>query len=161
VKRSLGSLTLALLLPLVLVFGVLRPFVAEIFRIPSQSMSPTLRAGDRVMVAKSEVLFGSPRRTDLIAFRATKPERAVFVKRLVAIAGDTVAIWDGVLYVNRRPQNESYVNLGLNDSTFYGPERVPANHVFVLGDNRSNSIDSRVIGPVPVSDVLGRVLFRF
>jgi signal peptidase I len=82
------------------------------------------------------------------------------VKRVVALAGDRVGLADGRLVVNGQRQSEDYVDLASVDSVYFGPEVVPAGSVFVLGDDRADSVDSRDYGPVPLDRVLGRVLWR-
>jgi signal peptidase I len=84
----------------------------------------------------------------------------LLIKRVVAVAGDSVGIADGVLTVNDKPMRESFVDYNLMDATYFGPVHVPSRTVFVMGDNRSDSVDSRTFGPVPVSDIVGRVLLR-
>lgn len=157
-RGSAFDLLLMMFLAVVLVFGVIRPFVAEVFLIPSESMSPTLKVGDSVLALKFAYRFTEPRRGDLAVF--SDPEGELTIKRIVGLPGDRVATRDGVLYVNGEPKRESYVDYELTDSTFYGPEKVPAGHVYVMGDNRSNSKDSRVFGPVAEEDLLGRVVLR-
>lgn len=155
--RGLLEFALILFLCVVLMFGVVRPFVAEVFRIPSESMSPTLEVGDSVLAAKFAYRVADPERGDLAVFNG--PDGTT-IKRVVALPGDTVAVRDGVLVVNGEPKREPYVDYNLTDSSFFGPERVPAGHVFVMGDNRSNSRDSRAFGPVPEEDLTGKVLLR-
>lgn len=147
-----------LVLCLALVFGVVRPFGVEAFRVASGSMAPTLRAGDHVLADKLSYRFGDPRRGDLVVFRG--PGGGVMIKRVVGLPGDAVAVRDGVLHVNGGRVAEPYVNRGLNESNFFGPERVPEGHVFVMGDRRENSEDSREFGPVRREDLIGRVLLR-
>lgn len=139
-------------------FGFVRPFVAEAFRIPSESMAPTLQAGDSVLVNKFVYRFTAPERGDVVLFQDAE-DRAT-IKRVVGLPGDRVAVWDGVLRVNTEPRREPYVDYALADSTFFGPEEVPEGHVFVMGDNRTNSEDSRTFGPVPEEDLRGKVVFR-
>jgi signal peptidase I len=155
--RGLIEFALILVLCVILMFGVVRPFVAEVFRIPSESMSPTLETGDSVLAAKFAYRLAEPERGDLAVF--DRPD-GMTIKRVVGLPGDTVGIRDGVLVVNGEPQREPYVDYNLTDSSFFGPEKVPAGHVFVMGDNRSNSRDSRVFGPVPEEDLTGKVLLR-
>ncbi len=156
--RSPLDFILILALSLVFIFGFVRPFVAEIFRIPSESMSPTLEVGDSVLAVKLAYRFGEPRRGDLAVFE--DPEGELAIKRVVGLSGDRMAVRDGVLYVNGKRKRESYVDYELTDSTFYGPEKVPSDHVYLMGDNRSNSKDSRVFGPVSEGDLLGEVVMR-
>lgn len=146
-----------LALCLLLFFGIVRPFVAEIFFIPSGSMAPTLKAGDRVLADKLAYRLSDPRRGDVVVFEA---EGALNVKRVAGLAGDTVEIRDGVLHVNGRTRVEPYVNRRLNDGNFFGPAEVPEGHVFVLGDNRQNSLDSRSLGPIPEERLMGEVRLR-
>lgn len=142
-----------------LIFGFVRPFVAEPFGITTDSMDPTLRAGDSVLAVKFVYRLGEPRRGDVVLFEAPN-DGAPTIKRVVGLPGDTVAVRDGVLFVNGEKKWEGYVDYGLTDSTFLGPAHVPEGHVYLMGDNRVNSLDSRSYGPVPEADLLGRVLLR-
>jgi signal peptidase I len=134
-----------------------REYVAEPFAIPSESMAPTLRPGDHVLVEKLSYRFGPPRRGDLVVFKAPDGG-ALAVKRIVGLAGDRVAIVDGVLAVNGRLQRETYVDQRRVDSVYFGPVVVPSGDVFVMGDNRADSHDSRDYGAVPRRSLIGRVL---
>jgi signal peptidase I len=134
-------------------------FVAEPFAVPSESMEPTLRRGDHVLVDKLAYRLRSPRRGELAVFRAPDTG-AVSLKRVVAVAGDRVAIEDGVLVVGGRPPREPYVDHRRIDSVYFGPVVVPPSGVFVLGDNRGDSHDSRDFGAVPARALIGRVLAR-
>ena len=143
-----------------LVFGVVRPFVAEVLFIPSGSMAPTLEAGDRVLADKIAYRLADPRRGDLTVFEAPGEGGGLSIKRVAGLAGDTVEIRDGVLHVNGEPWREPYVDRRLNDGNFFGPVEVPEGYVFVLGDNRSNSLDSRSLGPIPEESLTGKVSLR-
>jgi signal peptidase I len=142
---------------LVAVLVLVRIFVAEPFRIPSESMAPTLRPGDQTLVAK---LGGkSPRRGELVAFHSPQNDE-VMLKRVVAVAGDTVGLEDGVLVVNGRKVREAYADPKAIDSVYVGPVRVRAGTIFVLGDNRANSEDSRDFGAVRTDSIIGRAVAR-
>jgi signal peptidase I len=145
-----GALLLLLAVPV-------RAYVAEPFAIRSESMAPTLQPGDHVLVEKLSYRFGSPRRGDLVVFRSPDGGSPA-VKRIVGLAGDRVAIEDGVLAVNGHRQRESYVDQRQVDSVYYGPVVVPRGDVFVIGDNRADSHDSRDYGAVPRRSLIGRVL---
>ncbi|MEA2317894.1 MAG: signal peptidase [Solirubrobacteraceae bacterium] len=150
----------AALLLLVATLVVLRLAVAEPFRISSESMLPTLHSGDQVLVDKRAYRHtGSERRGDLAVLRAPRSGQ-ILLKRIVAVAGDTVAIKDGLLYVDGRLRNEPYVDQRAIDGLYFGPVRVPVRTVFVLGDNRANSEDSRAFGAVATGRLIGRVLAR-
>lgn len=152
------DLLVVLALSLIFVFGVVRPFVVEPFLIPSESMTPTLNPGDRVLAAKFVYLLAEPARGDLAVF---DEGGGAVIKRVVGLPGDVISVEDGVLVVKGEPVPEPYVEYGLTDSSFFGPETIPEGHVFVLGDNRSNSRDSRTMGPVSEGDLIGRAVLRF
>jgi signal peptidase I len=134
-------------------------FLVEPVRMSSNSMSPTLRAGDHVLVEKISHRSDHPHRRDIIAFRLPGSEQ-LLIKRVVGVAGDAVSIEDGVLVVNQAPVAEPFVDQNLMDATYFGPVTVPAHAVFVLGDNRPNSIDSRTFGTVSIENIAGRVVGR-
>jgi signal peptidase I len=121
-------------------------------------MRPTLRRGDDVLLDKLGPRLRDPRRRELVTF-ASPQDGALVLKRVVAVAGDTVEIRDAVLYVNDARVDEPEVDLAAFDATYFGPVCVPAGQVFVLGDNRAGSVDSRTYGGVDVDAVTGRVLF--
>jgi signal peptidase I len=146
--------------PVLVLVAVLLVTALEPLRVSSQSMSPTLVAGDQVLVDKLSVRWRPPAEGELVVFR--DPERhELVVKRVVAVSGRTVAIEDAELVVDGVVRHEPQVDLSRIDSTYFGPVVVPPDAVFVLGDNRSESIDSRTYGAVPLDDVVGRVVFTF
>ncbi|NMH93648.1 signal peptidase I [Pseudonocardia bannensis] len=131
----------------------------EPVRIPSNSMAPTLAAGDHVVLDHREF---TPARGDLIAF--TDPTGAtrdgLMVKRVAAVAGDEVGLEDGVLVVNGAAVVEPYADRSRLDGVYLGPLVVPAGKLFVLGDNRGDSVDSRTFGPIDAGTVEGRIELR-
>ena len=141
---------------------VFRSAIADWNHIPSGSMEPTLRVGDRVLVDQHAYAWrvpftrvhlaerAVPQAGDIITF-ASPVDGERLIKRVVAVAGDSVAARRGVLYVNRMPA-------GMAGHIEFGPVEVPAGHVFVMGDNRDNSFDSRFWGPLAVDRVYGRAL---
>jgi signal peptidase I len=154
-RRRNAPLVLGVAVVLALI--ALRAFVAEPFRIPSESMAPTLEPGDQALVTK---LGGAPARGDLVAFHAPRTGE-VMLKRVVAAGGDSVGIEDGVLVVNGRKQREAYIaDPDAIDSVYFGPVDVARGSLFVLGDNRANSEDSREFGAVPADRVIGRATAR-
>jgi signal peptidase I len=144
-----------------LVFGVVRPFVLEAFYIPSESMVPTLEVGDRVFVNKFVYRFGEPQRGDIVVFKSVEGGEEELIKRIVALPGDKIAVQDGVLFVNGEPQEEPYLNAQFSDSEHFGPTTVSGGEVFVMGDNRDNSRDSRFFGPVPIENIEGEAFVSF
>jgi len=157
-KKILDSLV-TLLISVVLVLGVVRPFMVEVFYIPTQSMAPTLEVGDRVLANKFIYRFSEPERGDIIIFESPDGE-TYLTKRVLGLPGDTIMVEHGSLYVNDERQREAYLNPDLPDESSFGPSEVPAGHVFVMGDNRANSADSRSIGPVPQDNIVGEAFLR-
>ena len=145
----------------VLVFGFVRPFVLEAFRIPSESMVPTLLVGDRVFVNKFIYRFTEPERGDVVVFESVNGREEDLIKRVVGVAGDEVEVRNGTLLVNGEAREEPYLNRGIPDDSFFGPTRLSEGEVFVMGDNRANSADSRVFGPVPLENIEGEAFAFF
>jgi signal peptidase I len=163
-KKSGGGVLeflIILLVSFVLVFGFVRPFIVEAFWIPSASMVPTLKYGDRVLVNKFIYRFTEPQRGDIIVFKSVEGDGQDLIKRVVGVPGDEIAVRGGKLFVNGEPQKEPYVNKKFPDRSFYAPTTVPKDHVFAMGDNRANSQDSRVFGPVPEQNIEGEAFLRF
>ena len=125
-------------------------------------MVPTLRVGDRVFVNKFVYRFWEPEKGDIVVFRSVEGDQEDLIKRVVALPGDKVAVRKGVLRVNGVTQNEPFTNKGFpDDGSFFGPTRVSEGTVFVMGDNRANSRDSRFFGPVPVENIEGEAFASF
>jgi signal peptidase I len=143
---------------LVGLFATVR-FVAEPMRVSSGSMTPTFRVGDEVVVGKVGGRASHPARGDVVVLRSPQDGRLV-IKRVAALGGQRVGVADGVLVVDGRRVKEPYVDRRRVDGTYFGPVRVPPGDLFVLGDQRDGSIDSRTFGPVPADALVGRVLFR-
>ncbi len=158
-RRPGLSRLLTVALVAVLALLAIRVVVAEPFAIPSDSMAPTLEPGDHVLVDKLAYRGGEPARGDLVVFRAPRSD-TILLKRVVAVEGQTVGIEDGRLVVDGRRPREPYTDPDAIDSVFFGPVRVPPGTVFVLGDNRLDSTDSRELGSVPVDRLIGRARAR-
>lgn len=145
---------------------LIEAFLIQAFWIPSESMTPTLNVDDRVLVNKRAYSFGDVGRSDIIVFE--RPEAAVrpgteddtndLIKRVVAVEGDTIESREGRVYVNGEPQDESYLEPGTPTSNL-PRQRIPEDHVFVMGDNRTNSDDSRIFGPVSEDDIVGKAFW--
>jgi signal peptidase I len=179
----LRELVIVVVLALSVAF-VVKTFVAQAFYIPSGSMLPQLQVGDRVVVSKLAYRLHDPRRGDIVVFDnprpvPTEPEslpvrvvRGVleavgiappstdeFIKRVLALPGETVEGREGRILVNGRELVEPYLPPGTTTADF-GPVSVPAGHLWVMGDNRANSADSRTFGPIAESSVVGRAAVR-
>ncbi len=158
---------------------VIQAYVVKPYRIPSPSMVDTLQVRDRVLVNRLVYHFRDVARGDIIVFRWPEDRDVVFIKRVVGLPGDTLVARDGKLYVNGVAQNEAYVHKtnGVTDPTLPASPlpgttmrdpwslavsyEVPQGTYFMMGDNRMNSDDSRVWGPVPRDDVIGEAFFIY
>ena len=138
---------------------VVKVFLVQAFYIPSESMLPTLKEGDRVLVNKLDDDLGGLERGDVIVFDrpgGSGPDGiSELIKRIVALPGDTVYASDGQLYVNGEPVAEDYLSPGTTTSNF-GEHTVEDGYVWVMGDNRGASDDSRRFGAIPEEDIVGR-----
>ncbi len=146
-------------LPALLLALFINTFLAQATVVRGQSMEPTLHDNERVIVEKiSYRLLGGPRRGDVVVLTVPgNPDR--LIKRVVALGGETIAIQGGQILIDGIPLAESWaVRLGGPD---YPPTTVPEGYVFVLGDNRGHSNDSRSFGPVPVKNVIGRAVLIY
>lgn len=141
---------------------LIRTFVIEARVIPTGSMLPTIQLEDRVIVDKLFFkYFGKIQPGDVIVFHppASAHSSDDFIKRLIAMSGDKVEIKNHTTYVNDQPLNEPYIKEPPKED--FGPVVVPEGSLFVMGDNRNNSADSREWGFLPVENVTGRTLFRY
>jgi signal peptidase I len=150
--------------PVLVVFSLLaalglRTFVVQTFYIPSESMHDTLLEGDRVLVNKLAYDFHDFNRGDVIVF-ARPPNVNVpdedLIKRVVGLPGERVEAHDRHVFINGRELDEPYVQKACNGTADFAAVVVPAGHLFVMGDNRCDSYDSRFIGPVDQHLVVGR-----
>ncbi len=182
---QLGELVV-LVLVAALVAVIINTLVAQAFYIPSASMVPQLRVRDRVVVSKLAYRLHAPRRGDILVFSAPPSEQGVggssghpgggtwqrvgqvfglaeskteLIKRVIGLPGETVEGRHDHVYVDGRRLDEPYLPAGTMTSNF-GPISVPAGRLWVMGDNRSSSSDSRVFGPIPRSTVVGRAIWR-
>jgi signal peptidase I len=176
VIREYGeALAVALLLAL-----FIRSFVVQAFKIPSGSMIPTLLIGDHILVNKfvygvrlpyfgTEIVpVGKPRRGDVVVFIYPQDEDKDFIKRVVGVEGDTVEVRDKRLHVNGEPVADPHAHFAEGEDgravaprDNYGPFQVPPGYIFVMGDNRDRSYDSRFWGPVALDKVKGKAFLIY
>jgi signal peptidase I len=160
----------------VLVAVLLRAFVVQTFYIPSGSMEPTLQVGDRILVNKLSYHLHDVHRGDIVVFGRPQaencggPEVNDLVKRVIGLPGDSISLHQGHVYIDGRSLDESWLPAAVQGHTEPGPPGnsanlqraflVPKGDYFVMGDNRTNSCDSRWWGPIPRSLIVGKVEMR-
>lgn len=124
------------------------------FRIEGSSMEPSLHDGEYVLISKVSYWFGQPRRGDVVVFRFPHDPSRDFIKRVIGLPGETVAIRDGKVFINGRPLQEPYIRGPI--AYTYGPVTLGPEEYFVLGDNRNASNDSHNWGMLPRSAIIGK-----
>lgn len=144
------ALQLAVLAALIAAFFVRLPQVTGL------SMEPHIRSGEYVVINTFAYRIGAPRRGDIVAFRHEGDARAVFIKRVIGVPGDRIRIDRGLVYVDGAKLDEPYVRH--TDGRTFGEVVVPKSAVYVLGDNRAESEDSRFFGPVSDDLLIGRAI---
>ncbi|AIQ59249.1 signal peptidase I [Paenibacillus borealis] len=164
VLEWIKAIAIALVLVILIRWLLFKPFIVD-----GPSMQPNFHTGERVIV--NEILYDirKPQRGEVIVFHVPSEGRD-FIKRVIGVAGDTVKVEGDVVTVNGEPVNETYIQGAIdnahNNNSLYNNKNfpnedftdgtVPEGHVFVMGDNRSDSTDSRMIGYVPLGDIVGR-----
>jgi signal peptidase I len=170
----------AILLAIVLALFI-RTFVVQAFKIPSGSMKQTLLIGDHILVSKfiygikipftqtTLIPIRDPQRADIVVFKFPEDPSKDFIKRVVGVAGDVVEIKDKQVFINGKKENHPYgvytdpytIPVGIQPRDNYGPIKVPPNSLFVMGDNRDHSYDSRFWGFVDLAAVKGKAFIIY
>lgn len=147
------------ILPALVIVLVVNLFLAQATRVEGQSMEPNLHNNERLIIEKLTKRFHSPVRGDIVVIKRPQGRSDPLIKRIIALPGETVEIHDGHVYINGELLDEPYITqptLGAMAARL-----VPEEHVFVLGDNRNASNDSRAFGMVPFDDIIGRAWFKY
>lgn len=157
-KREMWEWIKSILVAIVLAL-VIRAFLVEVFLVQGQSMLPTLHDKERLIVSKVQYYFREPEQGEIVVFKAT--DQRDFIKRVIAIAGDQLRVDIDGVYVNGEKLNEPYILEKAREP--YGPVTVPEGTVFVMGDNRNNSMDSRhpSVGFVSLERLKGKAMLVF
>lgn len=162
-KKSMSSVIweyLKSFLLAVVIALIIRTFLFQITEVYGQSMYPTLHDRDRLFTNRIVYTIGTPERGDIVILNAPDRPSTYYVKRAIALGGDRIRIENGKVFVNDIEQKESYINGNFTDGEINTV--VPPGTVFVMGDNRGNSHDSRSsdVSFVPVNDIEGKAIFR-
>lgn len=159
----------------------IRTFVVQAFKIPSGSMLPTLLIGDHLLVnkfiygirmpftGKLLIPLSKPKRGDVVVFKFPKDRSVDYIKRVIGTPGDTVEIREKKVYINGEPIDDPYAHISspsilqanASPRDNFGPVMVPDGRIFVMGDNRDNSYDSRFWGFVDQNDILGKAFILY
>jgi signal peptidase I len=146
-------------LPALIIVLVVNVFLAQATRVEGQSMEPNLHNNERLIIEKLSYRLHAPVRGDIVVLRRPNRSTEPLIKRVVGLPGETVSVQGGQVLINGAPLQEPY----LTQQTWgdMSPRLVPEEHVFVLGDNRSASNDSRSFGMVPFDDIIGKAWVRY
>lgn len=166
---SLGSHLIDFIQTLVVfgaIFALIYLFVAQPHKVSGNSMVPTFHNGDYILTDKLTYRFSSPKHDDVIVLKNPKDESQDFIKRIIALPGETIKIEQNSVYVNEQLLKELYLPPGtITPAGAFIPEnttiKAGPNQYFVLGDNRSHSSDSRAWGGVTKEEIVGKVFFRY
>lgn len=148
------------------IFIVIYLFIIQPNQVKGSSMDPTFTTEEYILTSKITYKFHEPRRGDVVVFKAPQREETEFIKRVIGVPGDTIMVTNQEVYVNGVNLDEPYIaaktNLWQDGFLTEGVAvTVPEGHLFVLGDNRPKSSDSRQFGFVPASDIIGVVVYRY
>ncbi|HET7522277.1 MAG TPA: signal peptidase I [Bacillales bacterium] len=169
-KRETWEWIKALVIALLLA-GLIRYFLFAPIVVDGESMQPTLHNHDRLIINKVAYEIGEPERFDIVVFHAT--EKKDFIKRVIGLPGEHIEYHDDVLYVDGEPVPEPFLkpykkkvqgNYTYDftlEETAVGQKTVPEGELFVMGDNRRRSKDSRIIGTIPIEEVVGEAAVQF
>ena len=153
-RESLESI-----IPAVIIVLLINAFLAQATRVEGQSMEPSLHDNQRLIIEKVSYRLRPPERGEIVVLQIEGRQSAPLIKRVIGLPGETVEIHDGKVYVNGKALEEPYLSYMTYGSM--PPREVPAEHVFLLGDNRSASNDSRFFGMVPFDQIVGRAWLRY
>lgn len=146
-----------------LVAFIIKGFLIDIIQVSGTSMLPNLNDRDRLVIEKVSLYTHKYERGEIVIFKPNNETKDIYIKRIIGLPGDKVEIKDGRVYVNNKKLNESYLKSDIYtaaDANQYSNLIVPPDCLYVLGDNRAVSEDSRYIGPVPIENVRGHAVLR-
>ncbi len=162
ILREIFDWVLAITLAYFIAFFVTHVLIINTV-VPSESMQPTINVNDRLITNRLSYLFNEPKRGDVIVLPSPDEEGVLFVKRIVGLPNETVDIINGEVYIDGTKLEEDYVSSPITDHTKNSSYTVPEGCVFVMGDNRAESIDARYWHNkyLKIDDIKGKVIFRY
>lgn len=146
--------------PAILIALLINVFVGQATRVEGQSMEPNLHSDQRLVVEKLSYRFHAPQRFDVVVVKVPSQGNELLIKRVVGLPGETVEIVDGRVYISGEALDEPFLE-GQTRPGRHGRVVVPPLHIYVMGDNRDHSNDSRTFGPVPIDNVVGRAWMSY
>lgn len=146
-------------LPAILIALLIQLFLAQTTRIESYSMEPTLYEEQRLVIEKISYRLRLPERGEIVVLHPQDDGSVPLIKRVIGLPGETIAIHDDQVFIDGKPLEEPYLRVVTHG--YYPPTLIPEDAVFVMGDNRDRSRDSRMFGTVPLDDLVGRALLRY
>jgi signal peptidase I len=155
-REWLETIGIALVLAL-----LLRTLVVQVYKVEGESMLPNFHTGEMVLVNKFIYKIRAPHPGEVVVLDDPLNPRRQLIKRVIAVAGETVAVKEDRVYINGRPLAEDYIDRELLRNETLPAVTVPAGTVYVMGDNRGNSSDSRRIGPIPIAKLEGKAILRY
>lgn len=164
-EQSLGRWLLETALLVALAFALaqgIKAFVVQPFKIPSGSMISTIDIGDRILADKLTYRFREPQRGDIVVVDDPTGVYPALIKRVIAVGGETVDLREGLVYVDDRQLDEPYTRGRPSyPQTQPIPIKIPDGYLWLMGDNRTGSTDSRTFGPIPADSVQGHAFFTY
>src|SRR4030042_6514490 len=148
------------------IFIAIYLFIMQPNQVKGASMLPTFISGDYIFTSKVTYKLRPVERGDIVVFKEPRRHEIEYIKRVIGLPGDQIMVKNGIVYLNNAPLQETYINLSTplmpNGFLVEGvPITVPENSVFVMGDNREVSSDSREFGPIQITSIIGQVFYRY
>ena len=153
----LAKEVLETVLPALVIAFLVTHFLGERTVVYGQSMEPNLYPNQQLIIDKLSYRFHEPRRGDIVVIDVESSD-IPYIKRVVGLPGEVLQVQNNRVYINGDVLSESYISEVMQDD--FGPVTIPANHIFVMGDNRPYSRDSRTVGTIPLDDIIARAWFR-
>ncbi len=147
-------------MPAILIALLINVFVGQATRVDGQSMEPSLHTNQRLVVEKLSYRFHGPERFDVVVLKVVSQANELLIKRVIGLPGETVEVKDGKVYIDGKPLDEPFL-AGDTRPGRHGRVVVPPLHVYVMGDNRDHSNDSRSFGPVAIDNIVGRAWISY
>ena len=159
-QKSLFGEFIGIIFAALMLLLIVNTFLCQVFWIPTGSMESTLLVGDRLIVTKYDYWNQNPQRGDIIVFKLPRDSKRHLIKRVIGLPGEEIKIENNKLYIDGEILQEKYINNSIHVPNI-GPVIIPANHYYMMGDNRNNSRDSRDWGALSKNMIVGKAKYRY